>query len=240
MHDENCFVTLTYRDESLPPFGSLSPRDLQLFLKRLRKAESGGIRFFACGEYGSRSLRPHYHLCLFGYDPADKVRWTTRNGYPVWRSDSLERLWPHGQSEIGSVTFQSAAYVARYIVKKRSVNVGMVSKRASQGIESATGEFGERVPEFSRQSRRPGIGKPWIEKFACEVYPSDGVVVRGRLVKPPRYYDQHCKERDPGSYEAVLQQRRRMVNPSDQTEERLHVREKVAESRYKTFNREVL
>jgi hypothetical protein len=73
LYDRNAFVTLTYDDEHLPPGGSLNYPDFQRFMKRLRKNSKSPIRFYMGGEYGESTLRPHFHVCLFGYDFPDKV-----------------------------------------------------------------------------------------------------------------------------------------------------------------------
>lgn len=230
LYDANAFVTLTYRDEELPLRGSLAPGDLQLFFKRFRrKIEPQRVRFFAAGEYGAVSGRPHYHACLFGFDFPDKYLWTVRNKHPVYRSPMLEKLWDVGNSEIGSVTFESAAYVARYIMKKS------YDEEDYWDVDEETGEVFERHPEFVRMSNRPGIGRGWVEKYMCEVYPSDSVVVRGRLMKPPRYYDK-VYELQPGAELAALKERRlKMFRSEDQTPRRLGDRERVALS---NLNRE--
>ena len=118
LYENNSFITLTYADEYLPQNGSLDLNAQQKFFKRLRKKYGSGIRFYACGEYGSKFGRPHYHACLFNHDFADKTLWKITNDVPLYRSSSLEELWPYGHSSVGNVTFQSAAYVARYILKK--------------------------------------------------------------------------------------------------------------------------
>ncbi len=119
LYDRNCFVTLTYNNSCLPNPPSLVPRHFQLFMKRLRfRYGSHRIRFFHCGEYGSKYGRPHYHACLFNFDFPDKVFHTSIRSKPYYVSDSLSNLWPYGFSLISDLTFSSAAYVARYIVKK--------------------------------------------------------------------------------------------------------------------------
>jgi hypothetical protein len=121
MHPKNCFITLTYNNEHLPSDGSLNYEVFQLFMKRLRKKYGKGIRFYMCGEYGDKLGRPHFHACLFGHDFADKKLWkTTDSKSKLYRSAELEKLWPYGFSSVGDVTFESAAYVARYIMKKVS------------------------------------------------------------------------------------------------------------------------
>ena len=127
----NCFVTLTFDDVHLNHRGSLVKSDFQKFMKRLRKRYDGidavsrpdgsvhfPIRYFHCGEYGSLLSRPHHHACLFNFDFPDKELWSTRSGVRLFRSESLERLWPFGFCTIGEVTWESAAYVARYVTKK--------------------------------------------------------------------------------------------------------------------------
>ena len=118
LHASNVFITLTYSDEFLPADKSLDYSHFQLFMKRLRKHFGVGIRFYMAGEYGSALGRPHFHAILFNFDFPDKVFHASRGKHRVFRSASLEMLWPFGFSEIGSVTFQSAAYISRYIMKK--------------------------------------------------------------------------------------------------------------------------
>lgn len=119
LHERNCFITLTYSDLHLPDDRGLHYDHFQLFMKRLRKKYGDGIRFYMCGEYGDKLGRPHFHACLFNHDFDDKKLWqTTPSGSRLFRSSDLESLWPYGFSSIGDVTFESAAYVARYIMKK--------------------------------------------------------------------------------------------------------------------------
>lgn len=179
LYNDNCFLTLTYNDDNLPANGSLVKRDLTLFFKRLRKRYGKGIRYYACGEYGELYNRPHFHVCLFNKDFKDKYFWIRNHGYNLYRSPILEELWPYGYITIGAVTFESAAYVARYIMKKQ-LGKGASDYYASLGL----------VPEYTVMSRRPGIATGWFEKYAKEVYPRDEVVIRKVLCKPPRFYDQ--------------------------------------------------
>lgn len=138
-HDanRNFFVTLTYDAEHAPVDGQLSKRDFQLFIKRLRK-ECGSLRYFACGEYGKRSYRPHYHAILYGF---------------TGTKEDIERCWGQGFIFVGSVTPASCAYVAKYISKRYDPDW-------RQKLES-TG----RTPEFSLMSRKPGIGFPFVEEI---------------------------------------------------------------------------
>lgn len=229
LHTSSCFVTLTFSDSNLPKDGSLSVRHLQLFMKDLRnalvrgsapspgdaqaspgsfprgfedlqpkaassQAPLGRVRFFACGEYGERLRRPHYHVLLFGFGFPDKVLFKTSSSSsgPIrtYVSSFLSRLWPYGFSLIGDVTFESAAYVARYVTKK--ITGAMAAKH-----------YGSLKPEFTVMSRRPGIGAGWLAKYGREVYRRDGssVVVRGREVAPPRFYDSVLEKSDGVAYQ---------------------------------------
>lgn len=218
-HRESCFITLTYDDEHLPAGGSLERKAFRLFMDRLRKRVGyGQVRYYMCGEYGDQSGRPHYHSLLFGMDFPDKVRYAKGGDHPLWTSKMLEELWPQGRSTIGNVTFESAAYCARYVVKKITG-------------DAAKAHYGGRVPEFATMSRRPGIGRAWFEQFGNEVYPADAVISRGFEAKPPRYFDQLLEEADPLEHWQVGRARAERVELSDQSEERLLVREKVTRSK---------
>lgn len=196
MHDENCFITLTFNNEHLETRSnpmSLDVTEYQRFMKRLRKRFGKNIRFFHCGEYGDQNKRPHYHAIIFGFDFKDKKLWTNRDGVKLYTSEALQELWPYGFSTIGEVTFQSAAYVARYIMKKWK----------GEGAEDhytrwcpLTGEGTTVTPEYCTMSRRPGIGKTWLEKYKSDVYPHDYVVINNHKVKPPRYYDSLLSEEE--------------------------------------------
>lgn len=237
LHSENSFVTLTYSDEHMPEYGSLQVEDFQKFMKRLRKAISPRkVRFFHCGEYGEKTRRPHYHACLFGYDFPDKVQWTIRGGHPVWRSPTLEDLWPLGLSEIGTVSFESAAYVARYITKKVT---GRAAEAHYERCDPETGELVQLRPEYTTMSRRPGIGAGWFHRFQDDVFPSDEVIVRGKAVKPPKYYDGLYEVIDQEGAREVRQKRQRNRSPENETPERLRVREVCTQARLSRFDREV-
>lgn len=223
LYERNSFVTLTYRDADLPPDGSVSVRALQLFLKRLRKKYSDErIRFFACGEYGSRKFRPHYHLLLFNHSFDDATLWSRRAGQLLYRSASLEELWPFGFSTIGAVTFESAAYCARYILKKVT------------GADSRE-HYGERHPEFVTMSRKPGIASAWFDKYHEDVYPGDRVVLRGGLsLLPPKFFDK-LYERNGGDLSQLKIMRERWhqthVDAKEQFLSRVSTKEELQEIR---------
>lgn len=222
---ENCYVTLTYNDEFLPPGGSLVVRDVQLFMKRLRKSmPDRKIRFFLGGEYGEYNKRPHYHALLFNCGFGDCVRWgDNKRGEPLYVSDTLSSMWGYGFCTIGAITFDSAVYCAKYALKK--VNGDLAFEHYT--VYDENGECFERVPEFAVMSRRPGIGAGYADKYREEILSHDSVVINGRAVKPPRYY----ASRFEGDKRVEINQRRRkrvaVLNRKDNTDERLGVKEKL-------------
>ncbi len=235
LFDNNCFITLTFCNEFLDERSSLVKRDFQNFMKRLRKKFKGfqvagsgrPIRFFHCGEYGSQLSRPHHHACLFNFDFPDKVLWSTRKGVDLYRSEALEKLWPFGFSTIGEVTFESAAYVARYITKK--IN-GVRADSHYSRVDEKTGEVYQLVPEYITMSRRPGIGKRWFDRFSSDVFPKDFITSGGRQFKTPKFYDNIYDELEPRKFAAVKQKRKvaSLKNAADKTCRRLRDRAVVA------------
>jgi hypothetical protein len=166
-------------------------REWQLFMKRVRKKYGNGIKFFHCGEYGEKNKRPHYHALLFGHDFADKQLWTQRSGVKLYISEELQQLWPYGFSTIGDVTFESAAYCARYVLKKVT---GDAAADHYTYNDQETGEIINIKPEYCTMSRGrehgTALGGSWFKKYKNDVYPHDYVVIRDKIkVKPPRYYD---------------------------------------------------
>lgn len=197
LHDRNCFLTLTYSDENLPENGSIDVREFQKFIRSLRKEAKAKLRYFHCGEYGSKLLRPHYHALIFGYDFPDKRLHSTNGlGQRVYRSKTLERLWTKGFSTIGAVTNESAQYVARYTLKK------------VYGKESEA-HYAGRKPEYVTMSRRPGIGSAWYKAFKSDIYPEGILVFNGVKQMPPRYYDSLYQAEDPDGMEEIKEDRKR-------------------------------
>ena len=187
LHDLNSFLTLTYNDDNLPPGGTLRPDDFTLFMKKLRRRRANRISYFQCGEYGEDYSRPHHHVLLFNCGFPDRKLHRRSGKYDLFRSAELEGIWKMGHSEIGDVTFESAGYVARYTLTKATDKI-----------------LNGRHPEYLTMSRRPGIGKKWLDEFHTDVYPSDEAVTRsGQVHRPPRYYDNQLLERDPVLHEQI-------------------------------------
>lgn len=239
MHDANSYVTLTYSNENLPRHGSLDYRDFQLFMKRLRKANNGKVRFYMCGEYGEKDQRPHYHACLFGVGFGDRKPWgRNKNGDVLYRSKALEDLWPLGISTVGNVTEQSAAYVARYVMKKVT---GEPSELHYSRLDVQTGEMVKVLPEFNKMSLKPGIGGDWIRKYKADVMVGDSVVIKGRKMRPPRYYDRILEKEEPDHIEQVQGERFEKSKKflDDNHPDRLNVRAQVALAGLKHKKREL-
>jgi len=189
MHEDNMFITLTFNPESLNKRAipsSLDVTEFQRFMKRLRKQIAPKkIRYFHCGEYGEKKGRPHYHAIIFGHKFDDLIlhEENKKTKVKLYTSKKLEKLWPYGFSTIGNVEFQSASYVARYIMKKQK---GTDSKTK---INTETGEVSEQQHEYNTMSRYPGIAYAWYQKYQKDIYPHDYVVINNKKVNPPRYYD---------------------------------------------------
>jgi len=256
LHEENSFITLTYDEENLPRGESLQKIHFQKFIRKLRKKyPDEKIRYYHCGEYGGQFERPHYHAILFGFKFPDQEIWAkgitkqTKGGLPQQVTDStytsaiLDEIWGKGLCQIGAVNLKSAAYIARYIMKK--INGGLREKRDPETdlrhydfVDVSTGEIIEQNPEYTTMSRRPGIGQGWYKKYKTDVYPNDSVIINGHEVKGPKYYDSLYEVENPDSMEAIKQRRvagaRTKQNRANTTPERLAVREKVAMARSNT------
>ncbi|WNK14741.1 MAG: replication initiator protein [Microvirus sp.] len=219
LYKENCFVTLTYNDQHLDETGSLNKRDIQLFLKRLRKKHPEiTIRFFQCGEYGEEFGRPHHHLLLFNYSFPDKVVFQKKHDNILYLSQELSLLWPFGLHAIGDISFDSACYCARYILKKVTG-------------KSAKDHYGGKLPEYVTMSRKPGIGKGWYDKYAADLYNHDKCVISADFIcRPPKYYDQLYDIDNPIRFKQLKATRRQnaLSNP-DNTDERRSVKKRIQE-----------
>lgn len=238
LHSENSFVTLTYSPENLPADMSLNKRHWQLFAKRLRKAR-GPFRFFHCGEYGEIGARPHYHAILFGMAFDDLVLLSGSGDRKLYSSKSLEGLWGLGMCSVGSVTFESAAYVARYALKKVT---GDAAEAHYERVSDVTGEVFSVQPEYVTMSRRPGIARDWYLKYSNEVFPYDEVISRGFPSRPPRYYDNLLADAEPCVFDVIKRKRvaRALKRSADSTPARLAVRERVTKAKLSLFKRRSL
>lgn len=245
MHDKSAFITLTYNDEFLPANASLDYSDWTNFMKRLRfRLAPLKIRFYMGPEYGELNGRPHYHALIFGYDFPDKLLFKKSNELPLYTSALLSDLWScpetkrsMGFCSVGSVTFESAAYVARYMMKKvkgEDPTGRYWTDPDDQGVITPI------APEKARMSRMPGIAKDWFDTFyESDVKDSDYVILNNKKVRPPKYYDTLLERIDPVALEAIKEQRTldSAVYADHNTEERLAIRKIVHESKLKDLIR---
>lgn len=205
MHDDSIFLTLTYSPENLPEHGFLDREAVPFFIGRLRR-EIGHdrLKYFHCGEYGDKLSRPHYHVLIFGWRPRD-AKLFRRGKFPLYTSDTLERLWPHGFCPFGELSFESASYTARYATKK--ITGRKADAHYFSHADPDTGECFYKPKEYATMSNRGGLGRSWLEKYMDEVYPSDAVLVNGYLVNPPRFYDKILEKHNPELFVQVKKQR---------------------------------
>lgn len=242
----NYYVTMTYNAEYMPPGGTVCLRDVQLFMKRLRKhcnsSKDNPVRFFLGAEYGDDNRRPHYHALLFNVRFDDlRLHGYNGRGEPLYISATMSRLWgddkgTFGFCTLGAVTFESAVYCAKYALKQVKLSEHSTPAAREEWerryvVYDADGIVYERDREFAVMSRRPGIGAPYYEKFGKEIRDHDNMVVNGRTVRPPRYYDTKSDVIDPARFAAVKKDRKRLavLSKPDNTPERLDVKEKLAE-----------
>lgn len=181
LHKQSSFVTLTYDENSVPP--SLVKADLQQFFKRLRH-HYGKLRYFACGEYGEQTRRPHYHALIFGNDflaGAESIG--SHHFNPV-----LTGIWGRGYTTVDPVTMASCCYVAGYTTKKNA-----------------------DPDTFTLMSRRPGIGHDWLDKFGDDLRHGGTVVIEGKEYAIPKRYLAWKDAEDPNYFDEVKADRKKYV-----------------------------
>ena len=160
-HPKKIFTTLTFNNENLPLDQSIRRNELQKFIKRLRKRVDRKIKYYACGEYGENGDRPHYHAILFSMSLKAEDQ------------QAILDCWPYGFVKNGTVTYDSARYVAQYINKKLS------GKQAKE-------QYGDREPPFCLMSK--GLGKQYALDNRDQLIKNKGCTIRGKQAGLPRYY----------------------------------------------------
>lgn len=161
LHTQNSFVTLTYDEKHLPVDAKLDKAHLQLFFKRFRRS-GNRVRYFACGEYGEQSRRPHYHAIIFGQDfLGDAIRINDQ----LYSSPFLAERWGLGFVSVAPVNMQSICYVCGYTQKKAG-----------------------DPDTFTLMSRRPGIGHDWLDKYKVDLLHEGVVTIEGREYPVPKRY----------------------------------------------------
>lgn len=209
-HDQSLFLTLTYDDEHLPKdstivfdeetgeykaeIHSLVKKDLTDFLKRLRYYLGYPIRYIACGEYGGKTYRPHFHLIVFGLNLEDlQILKRNYRGDIYYTSPTIAKVWKYGFHIIGDVTPESAGYVARYTTKKLL------------GKDAKLYEKYNIVPPYLVMSRRPGIGKEYLDDNRDYIYNYDNIILSNddgsSTISVPRYFRKRMEIEDGERYE---------------------------------------
>lgn len=218
--EESSFITLTYDDEHLPEHNSLRYADLQKFWKRLRK-QIGPLRYYAVGEYGDDTQRPHYHACLFGIAFIEGRRMLRDTPTALWTHPILERCWGMGNVSVGALTFETARYTAGYVTKK------LRAKQKYVRVEESTGAL---IPlEQPRAFISKRIGYEWLQKWGSQMYDHDRVIINGTPQKPTRYYDTWLKANDPTRAEKTKEER--LKHKQTLTPEQLTARARNAHAR---------
>ena len=219
------FCTLTYDNDHVPILSddqgevlgfTLDKRDCQLFMKRLRRRYDGKdghsfakIRFYLSGEYGSQTLRPHYHAIIFGLsldDFPDRIlKGVNELKQPFFCSDSFSELWPNGFILLSDVSYNTCAYVSRYVLKKAYSDYSEASER---GVS----------PEFNLMSRNPGIGSRYLELHPdCLDLTSISLSTdrTGKKIMIPKYFLRKCSLSDPDRYDRMCLERKSLARRSE-------------------------
>lgn len=243
MHYTNKFITLTYDNKYLSQNKSLNKTDITLFLKRLRKhfsKQNLTLRFYQCGEYGDKFNRPHHHLALF-VSPTENLTLPALLSEPalsehifgdevlirtgekkLYESKILQSIWGKGLCSIADLNEETASYIAKYVTKKIT---GAPAKHHYKG----------RMPEYTTMSRRPGIGKPWHDLYNQDVKNIDGVLSKGFILKPPRYYDNLYDKIDPLNLKE--RKEKRVAEAKHYTYRELMAKKAVLKQKYKEYKR---
>lgn len=235
MHQEGAFLTMTYDEEHLPEFSSLSTEDkanewqrpqdrhhLSKFWKRMRKA-FGKMRYYSVGEYGDQTQRPHYHACIFGHAFVQGRTIVRRTPSLLWENPRVTEAWGQGQVRIGALNFRTARYTASYVTKK------LRSKQQYVRLEEDTGELIPLVQPKAYMSRN--LGRSWWDQYRHQVSAHDYVIIDGKRQKPPKAYDRWLKERSELALEMIKEERQKHTEPK--TDEQLHARAENARARNK-------
>lgn len=231
---DNCVITLTYNNEHLPKGKKIDPNtgeileenvtlckeDVQKFFKRLRKTYSkkynqNNIRFFMCGEYGDKRGRPHYHVILFNcYIPDQEFFKFNNNGFKIYNSKEIEKIWGLGDVKINELSYEMCAYIARYVLKKQK-------DKGSKEWYECNGQ----VPEFTNMSRRPGIAYKYFEKNKEKIYETEEIWLQTKKTlkayKPGRYFDTKFEQENEEEFKKIKAKRRQNAEDRKRTMEHL-------------------
>lgn len=268
-YPENYFITLTYDEFHLPMegelvnpktgeifeddgtwlTGTLIPEHMKKFIKDIRAYwkyhyKHDGIRFFACGEYGGQSQRPHYHLIMFNLPLKAKdlkVYKANKDGTILYTHPIIEKIWGKGFITIAQVNWDTCAYTARYVMKKMKGKIPI-----EESFRSG------KIPEFIRMSRMPGIASDYFDENAKAIFENDEIVINGHKekiqpVKPPRYFDKKYDIIYHDHMEQIKKTRKRIANENEKSKMRttthtikdqLKIDEATKKSKWKSLRRD--
>ena len=255
------FLTITYDEDNIPFYGELVKHHAQDFLKRLRWHSGSQFRYYMVGEYGSQCpdhqiidcpmcgpiQRPHYHAIIFGWTPPDKEMLGSRDGETVYSSEIIEKAWQKGSHEFGSCTFESCAYVTRYIMKKQTGDNQHTIDHYCKYIPHLD-VWCDMSPEFAIMSRgtrkgelNGGLGKQWYEHYKNDLYPADETPIPGRGIigKPPKFYDSMYELEEPDTFATIKSARREAMAKSLVEGPSLESRAKVEDARLSLYQRKL-
>lgn len=223
MHQHSWFITTTYSDQHLPSNYSLNKRHHQLFMKRFRFHFNTPARFVCAGEYGTQTLRPHYHYIIFGPDLDDlQLYQQTLKGHMLYTSPTINSLWQLGQCYVARFTRQTGSYVAAYITKRFKSSDTEIADAFYTRVHPLTGEISRVMPEFLLASRRPGIGTPWFEKYGEHLPYDDFIIIDGMKRPVPPYFLRKLGEET----QEIIKRRKKefALRKNDHSEQRLLTR----------------
>jgi len=203
---------------------------MQKFWKRLRK-KMGKLSYFAVGEYGDNTQRPHYHACVFGHAFIDERIIIREQPTLLWTQEQLRQAWGKGNVSVGALTYDTAAYTAGYVTKK----IG--KERRYTRVDPLTGELIEVEQPRAYMSLNPAIGRGWLEKYGKQVYDQDRVIIGGKPTKPPKYYDQWLGKRNEEKLKKIQESRKSKARKlsKEQTRARARNAHARAKSRSKSI-----
>lgn len=216
----NIFLTLTYNNDNLPKnekgIPSIKEKDWTTFINTLRKKferkGEKGIKYIVASEYGSKTARPHFHAIIMNINLTDikKTRIkSSKTKLPLLESETINKIWNKGGAYFGTVTNESACYIAGYTIK---------------GQQDTNYEELGINPQKIRMSN--GIGKKYFEKNKDEIYKNDNLIIKTKngtkVIRPPKYYDRLLEKSQPKKLELI--KKKRLELAKKRTEEELRIK----------------
>ena len=207
--DNNHFVLLTYNDKNLPKHGALQASDVKKFLDRIRAdcAWRGlpSPRTFGCGEYGSKTQRPHYHINIFNLKLSDITYLKNLKQNKLYTSTYLTEKWKLGAVTLSPFSHLTAQYTAKYIVK------ALWADDPPEGDTRVEAPF--PLPSQGRvaTSTQPGLGAFFLDRYAQEIVNLGAIEIDGALAPIPTYYKKRLQKKHNDLYKILLQKNYNLI-----------------------------